>query len=122
MKMNRTIETVTEEDKKGDKIALVLQIIFNFFYTWQDKLMFYIDSVCKPRIITEEQERKWYSDFTGLRLNNFIGLGTELTLLIAMTYANEVLLYFYINIIGLNLYLILIIIYRKFILSGRITK
>ncbi len=122
MKMNRTIETITEEDKKGDKTAYILQVIFNIFYTWQDKLIFYVDKFCKPEFINEESENKWYSDKLGLRLNNFIGLGTELTFLILMTYLDMTKLYFYINIIVLNSYLLLIILYRKLILPARILK
>jgi hypothetical protein len=122
MKMNRTIETITEEDRNGDKFAYILQIIFNILYTWQDKLIYYIDRFCQPKNMNDEDTIKWYSGKFGLRLNNFIGLGTELTLLIIMTYANEVKLYFWINIIGLNFYLLLIILYRKFILSYKTSK
>mgnify|MGYP000857342704 FL=1 len=122
MKMNRTIEIVTEEDKKGDKLALILQYIFNFFYTWQDMLIYYIDKFSKPSLITDAQEKLWYSDKTSLRLNNFIGLGTELTLLILMTYLDFAFEYLVINVSALNLYLITIIFYRKFILAKKIMR
>jgi phosphatidylglycerophosphate synthase len=126
MSTNRIIETVTEEDKKGDKIALVLQNIFNILYTWQDKLVYKIDQFCKPgekRIEDIENfDFLWYSNKLGLRLGNFIGLGTELTFLIIMCFLDRVLLYFFINVCFLNLYLLFIIFYRKLYLSHKIIK
>lgn len=120
MKNNRIIETITDEDKKGDKISYYLQIIFNIFYTWQDKFIYYIDKICKPKINDMNFDKLWYSDVWGLRLNNFIGLGTELTLLIIMSYLDMLKIYLYINIVILNLYLVIIVLYRKFILSKKI--
>jgi phosphatidylglycerophosphate synthase len=124
MSANRIIETITEEDKKGDKLALVLQNIFNVLYTWQDKLVFKIDKFCKPdekrMKDTDKFNSSWYSDKLGLRLGNFIGLGTELTLLIIMCFFDKVMLYFCINVCFLNLYLLFIILYRKLYLSHKL--
>lgn len=126
MSANRIIESITEEDEKGDKIALTLQKIFNFLYSWQDRLVFRIDKFSKPdtnKILDIDKFNFiWYSDKSGLRLGNFIGLGTELTLLILMCLLDRVYLYFIINLCFLNFYLLFIIFYRKLYLSKIILK
>jgi phosphatidylglycerophosphate synthase len=121
MKSNRVIEDITEEDQKGDKTTLFLQKIFNLLYTWQDKIIFKIDIFSKrsdnKKIIQTDFDYKWYSDKISLRLNNFIGLGTELTLLILACIIDQVYLYLLINVFLLNFYLLFLILYRKLYLS-----
>jgi phosphatidylglycerophosphate synthase len=126
MSSNRIIEEITEEDKAVDRIAFKLQKIFNFLYTWQDRLIFKIDNFSKPKIkeslVMNDFNLKWYSDKLALRLNSFIGLGTELTFLILMCLFNQVYVYFLINIFFLNFYLLFLILYRKLYLSKKYLK
>ena len=42
-KLNRIIEEITDEDRRGDRLALRLQQIFILIYAWQDRLMYRID-------------------------------------------------------------------------------
>src|SRR5207249_4258573 len=46
-KLNRIIEEVTDEDRRGDPVALRLQLLFNAIYSWQDRLMDRIDRWCR---------------------------------------------------------------------------
>jgi phosphatidylglycerophosphate synthase len=123
IKVNRLIETVTEEDRRGDELSLRLQQIFIVIYNWQDWLVHYIDGFCRSRIdqLSEDKKRQilreWYSDRLALRLTSFLGLGTELTILIAMSLANELHLYLIVNAVVLNGYMLTVVSFRKFILQ-----
>src|SRR5262245_43592249 len=66
--LNRIVEEITEDDRKGDRVALRLQIVFNAIYTWQDRLMVRLDSWCRGARTSDEELRKWYADPVGLRL------------------------------------------------------
>jgi phosphatidylglycerophosphate synthase len=49
-KLNRIAEEITEEDLRGDRVALQLQRIFLLIYGWQDRLMYRIDRWCQGGI------------------------------------------------------------------------
>ena len=115
-KLNRIIERVTEEDKRGDPIALRLQILFNVVYGWQDRLMYRIDSWCKGKSFSEQQVKSWYADRTGLRISGLLGFGTEFALLTICSIANALHLYLVLNLCLMNGILLLSILYRKIIL------
>ena len=44
---NRIVEEITDDDRSGDPVALYLQQQFTLIYSWQDKLMYFIDQWCK---------------------------------------------------------------------------
>jgi len=125
-KVNRLIEKITEDDRRGDRVALRLQQIFIVIYNWQDTLVYHIDNFCKSayKSLPENHHtdflQEWYSHKTALRLSSFLGLGTELTILIVMSLLNELYLYFLINVFLLNGYLFFVILYQKFILANTI--
>ena len=121
-KLNRIIEEVTEEDKKGDPVALRLQVIFNLLYTWQDKIMYRIDQWCMGGNVSEEKTRQWYSDRVGLRISGLLGFGTELALLTMCSLFNNLTLYLWLNVLLMNGIWLTGILYRKLILSGTLTK
>jgi len=118
--LNRIIEEVTEEDRKGDPVALRLQQIFNVIYTWQDKLIARIDNPCKGRELNESETREWYRDKAGLRISGLLGFGTELALLSVCSIANRLELYLWLNVLLMNGVCLTAIAYRKFVLSPRI--
>ncbi len=128
MKLNRLTEKITDNDRQGDRIALRLQQIYLAIYGWQDTLVYHIDEFCRStcKALPEAQRlpflRKWHSQKTALRLSSFLGLGTELTLLIAMSLLNALYLYFLMNLFLLNGYLVCVILYRKFILGNSILR
>ena len=121
-KLNRIIEEVTEEDRKGDPIALRLQIVFNWIYGWQDKFMYRLDRWCRGSTITEKQFRAWYSDKTGLRISGLLGFGTEFALLTVCSLFNQLHLYLVLNVLMMNGIWSIGIIYRRFVLLNKVAS
>jgi hypothetical protein len=111
---------VTEEDRKGDRVALNLQIVFNVIYTWQDRLMSRIDRFCKGRELTDGEHRAWYGDREGLRISGLLGFGTELALLSACSIINKLEVYLWLNVVVMNGICLLSICYRRFVLAPRL--
>ena len=120
--LNRIIEEVTEADREGDPVALLLQRIFNVIYTWQDKLIARIDGACMGRELTGDERREWYQDRTGLSISGLLGFGTELALLSICSVLNRLGLYLWLNVVLMNGICLAAIAYRKFVLSPRVTR
>ena len=120
--LNRIIEEVTDEDRRGDPVALKLQVIFNWIYGWQDKLMFRLDEWCKGTPLNGGQIRQWYSDKIGLRISGLLGFGTEFALLMVCSLFNMLDLYLLLNIFLMNGIWLAGILYRRFILAGIISS
>jgi len=121
-KLNRIIEEVTEEDKRGDPFALRLQIIFNLIYAWQDKLMYRIDMWCKGSAMTEERLQRWYSDNVGLRISGLMGFGTEFALLTLCSLFNQLYVYLWLNVLLMNGIWAASVIYRRLVLTRNFTR
>lgn len=115
-KLNRIIERVTEEDKRGDPVALRLQILFNIVYGWQDRLMYRLDSWCKGKSFSEQHVKSWYADRTGLRISGLLGFGTEFALLTICSLLNALHVYLLLNVFLMNGILLLSVLYRRIIL------
>ena len=113
-KMNRLTEEITEDDLKGDRIALKLQQIFNLIYGWQDRLMLSIDRWCRRGAVNDTNTGKWYGDRFGLRLSGLIGFGTEYMVLAICSWADSLYFYLYINVFVMNGILFISILYRRF--------
>jgi phosphatidylglycerophosphate synthase len=117
--VNRTTEEIREEDLSGDRTALTLQRIFLMLYGWQDAFMVRLDGWCRSGIAqTELTDQRWYSDATGLRLSGFLGIGTELFLLMLFSVADRLDWYLFVNVVALNGLWAACIGYRRFILSA----
>ncbi len=116
---NRQFETVTEEDRQGDPMALFLQKIYIFLYHWQDRLVARLDRWCLAEIEDFPSNTRanflkwWYSHMPSLRLSSFLGLGTELTFVILGLILNRLNFYLWFNVLFLNGYAIFLIVYRK---------
>ena len=119
-KLNRIIEEITEEERRGDPVALRLQIVFNLIYTWQDKLMYRIDEWCKGGRITDENVRQWYADNKGLRISGLLGFGTEFALLTICSLLNQLYLYLWLNVVLMNGIWAGGMLYRRSVLSKRL--
>ena len=119
-KLNRIIEKVTEEDRRGDPVALRLQIIFNLIYTWQDKLMYRIDRWCKGKHFPEDKLTQWYSDRVGMRISGLLGFGTEFALLTICSLLNKLHLYLLLNVFLMNGIWVVSILYRRYLLENKI--
>jgi len=116
--VNRTTEEIREEDLSGDRTDLTLQRIFLLLYGWQDACVVRLDGWCRAGIPkTELNDQRWYSDATGLRLSGFLGIGTELFLLMLFSVADRLEWYLFVNVVGLNSVWAACIVYRRFFLS-----
>lgn len=120
-KLNRIIEEVTDEDKRGDPVAHRLQQIFNFIYSWQDNLMYRIDRWCHRGVVLKERETLWYSDATGLRLSGLLGFGTEFAVLTICSLSNRLYLYLWLNVLMMNGVWVVSILYRRLTLAQRLS-
>ncbi len=118
-KLNRIAEEITEEDRKGDRVALRLQQSFLLIYGWQDRLMYKIDTWCR-RGIPHEKLGDWYSDRVGLRLSGMLGFGTEYALLTACSLFNELYLYLLFNLLLMNSIWLTSVLYRRTILARKL--
>jgi phosphatidylglycerophosphate synthase len=116
---NRIIEEITEADRKGDRLTLFLHRLFQVLYGWQDRLMLRIDAWCGRGKMGEEFRHRWYGDKTGLRLSGFLGIGTELFLLMAFSVARQLEWYLAFNIVCMNGILICSVMYRRLVLSKK---
>jgi len=121
-KLNRTIERITEEDKRGDPVALRLQILFNIVYEWQDKLMYRIDSWCRGKYFSEQHIKSWYADRTAMRISGLLGFGTELAVLTICSLMNALQVYLLLNVFLMNGILLLSILYRRIILRSKLMR
>jgi hypothetical protein len=120
--LNRIIETITEEDRRGDKVALNLQRLFIVIYNWQDRLMYRIDRWCMGKNFDERHLSVWYGDRMGLRLSGFLGFGTEFIILAICSWWNQLYFYFFLNVIMMNAIFLTSILYKKLILSVNIPR
>ncbi len=117
--LNRTLEEITEADRKGDPAALLLQKIYIFLYNWQDRLVQKIDAWCAgpaTHLSPENRQhflRVWVTHQRALRLSSFLGLGTELTFVILALIFKIPNLYLIFNLVGLNLFAVFCIAYRR---------
>ena len=121
-KLNRITEEITDEDRKGDQVALRLQQIFLLLYGWQDSMMYRIDEWCRRGLNDEERLGKWYSDRVGLRLSGFLGFGTELGLLTLCSLIGALREYLYLNVILMNGIWLASVFYRRFFLAPAIRR
>jgi hypothetical protein len=135
---NRLSEEIQDKDLKKGGIELVLQRIFQFIYSWQDRFIMRVDRwSCRgifqslhehePRdtskgSISEPGYREWYSDIVSLRISSFLGFGTEFILLMSCSILNCLQLYLYLNIFLMNGILLLGILYRRFVLLRNLQR
>ena len=121
-KLNRIVEDITEEDRRGDRVALRLQQIFVFIYGWQDRLMYRLDRWCSREELSDNGLSVWYSDRFALRLSGLLGFGTEFALLTLCSLFNELYLYLLLNVFLMNGIWLVSIFYRRVILTGRVNQ
>ena len=114
---NRLVETVTMDDRQGEAMTLRLQRVFQFLYGWQDRLILTIDRWCRKGNDDVKFLGMWYADRVALRLSSFVGLGTELFLLMLCSISNHLNLYLYLNLFLMNAVALAAIVYRRSISS-----
>jgi phosphatidylglycerophosphate synthase len=118
---NRISEEIREEDESGDRSTLQLQIVFQAIYGWQDRLVARIDGWCMGRRSGEEFRMEWYSDIVAIRMSGFLGMGTELFLLMVCSLFNRLELYLYLNAVLMNGVLLTNLLYRRVLLRRRLS-
>ncbi len=114
---NRLVEEISEQDRESDRATLFLHQMFQVLYGWQDRLMLGIDTWCREGRMDENFRQRWYGDRTGLLFSGFLGIGTELFLLMLFSVANQLEWYLAFNIVFMNGVLICSILYRRLVLS-----
>ncbi|MEX1139397.1 MAG: CDP-alcohol phosphatidyltransferase family protein [Bacteroidota bacterium] len=116
---NRLVEEITDVDREGDKVTLHLHQIFQILYGWQDRLILKIDSWCRRGRMDEDFRQRWYGNRLGLLLSGFLGIGTELFLLMLFSVAGHLGWYLGFNIVVMNGILAVSIFYRRIHLAGK---
>ena len=119
---NRITEEINHEDEKGDRKTLLLQIVFQSIYGWQDRLVLSIDRWCFGSTEFLGLREKWYSDLFGIRISGFLGMGTELFLLMLFSVFNHLEMYLVINLVVMNSLLACSVFYRKYLLRMRLAS
>jgi phosphatidylglycerophosphate synthase len=100
---NRTSEAVRPEDAAAGGAAFALQRVFQFLYGWQDAWMASIDRWCRGGVERSGlTDTLWYGDARALRLSGFLGLGTELFLLMLCSVAGAMTVYLWVNLLLMN--------------------
>ena len=117
---NRIVEEITPEDRRGDRVTLLLQQIFVAVYGWQDRLMLTIDEWCRGKAMDESFRQRWYGDVLGLRISGLLGYGTELFLLMAFSVFNRLEWYLLFNVTMMNGVAAVGISYRRMVLRPRV--
>jgi phosphatidylglycerophosphate synthase len=120
--LNRIVEDITDEDRRGDRVAFRLQQIFLFIYGWQDRLMYRLDKWCRREVLSDNFLSGWYSNRFALRLSGLLGFGTEFALLTLCSLFNELYLYLLLNVFLMNGIWLVGILYRRVILAGRVNQ
>jgi phosphatidylglycerophosphate synthase len=121
--VNRMTEELREEDLDAGRGTLLLQKIFQFLYGWQDRLVSRLDTWSRHAIrLTPRVRTAWYADAVGLRLSSFFGLGTELSLLTVASLFVRLDIYLYLNLGLMNALWVGSVLYRRWVLSGRVRE
>ena len=119
--VNRVTEEIREEDLVGEPRALRMQRLFLFLYGWQDNLMVRLDRWSMRGVSTQRTE-EWYGNRTALVLSGFLGIGTELFILMLFSLARRLDLYLWVNIVGLNGVWGICVLYRRGVLARRLRQ
>lgn len=120
---NRTSEEIRGEDAAEDRLTAALHRAFLVLYGWQDAFVARIDAACRGSSgRSGETDERWYGDVSGVRLSGFLGLGTELFLLMLCSVTDRLDAYLWINAAGMNLVWLVCIGYRGLILRRKISS
>jgi phosphatidylglycerophosphate synthase len=120
---NRTSEEMRPEDEGEDRLTSALHRTFLVLYGWQDALIARLDAACRGSSLQAERSREsWYGDVTGVRLSGFLGLGTELALLMVFSVLNRLGIYLGVNVAGMNIIWLACVLYRRVVLRRKIEK
>jgi phosphatidylglycerophosphate synthase len=117
--VNRITEEIREEDLAGEPRTLRMQKLFLLLYGWQDALMVRVDR-WSMKGVSRECAEEWYGNRTALVLSGFLGIGTELFILMLFSVARRLDLYLWVNIVGLNCVWGICIVYRRGVLGRRL--
>jgi phosphatidylglycerophosphate synthase len=120
---NRLIEEFREEDRVADRRTRRLQSLYLILYGWQDRLMLRIDKWCRNNASSSPKEDEgWYGDAVGFRISGFIGMGTELLVLMLFSVIGSLELYLWFNLLVMNAVWVGCVCYRRFMLAPRLLK
>jgi phosphatidylglycerophosphate synthase len=114
---NRVTEEITEQDLNEGPQTLMLHRWFLALYGWQDRVLLHLDAWCGRDLLKRETQEEWYSDPVALRLSSFLGIATELFLLMLWTVFNSLETYLMIvNLGAMNILLAFCVWHRRVVL------
>ncbi len=121
--LNRTNEELTDEDRRSGQWTVRLQRVYLLLYGWQDRLMARIDAWCYGSPGPEDSLRSlWYGDRTGVRLSGFLGMGTEIAVLVLFSLVNRLEWYLGVNLFAQNGIWLACVLYRRLALAARLSR
>jgi hypothetical protein len=112
------------EDYEQDALTMRLQKIFLFLYGWQDRLIQRLDEWCLKEVMARRRSvpEEWYQDNNGLRLGGLLGFGTEFFALTVCLLLESIQSYLVYTLVIANGVWLTAILYRKFLLTGKILR
>ncbi len=121
---NRVTEEFRGEDYEQDALTMRLQKIFLFLYGWQDRLIQRLDEWCLKEVMARRRSvpEEWYQDNNGLRLGGLLGFGTEFFALTVCLLLESIQSYLVYTLVIANGVWLTAILYRKFLLTGKILR
>jgi len=119
--VNRVTEEIEKKDLAADPRVLQMQRLFLLLYGWQDRLMMRIDT-WSMNGVSQDHREQWYGNRTALRLSGFLGLGTELCVLMLCSVARRLDLYLALNVVGMNAVWAGCVVYRRAILARTLNE
>jgi phosphatidylglycerophosphate synthase len=121
--LNRTDEELTDDDRRSDRWTLRLQQVYLLLYGWQDRLMTRIDGWCHAKaVLDDDMRRAWYGDRTALRLSGFLGMGTELFVLVLFSLVDRLEWYLGVTLLVQNGFWLVCVLYRRWVLTARLIR
>jgi len=120
---NRTTEEMRAEDRAADWWTRTLQRVFLLLYGWQDAWIARLDAWSRRGLAEgAETDRLWYGDLPAVRLSGFLGLGTELFLLMVFSVIDRLDLYLGLNVLVMNGWWGVNVAYRRGLLRRRVGR
>jgi phosphatidylglycerophosphate synthase len=121
--LNRTDEELTDDDRRSDRWTQRLQQTYLLLYGWQDRLMGRIDGWCHGQAaLDDDLRRAWYGDRTALRLSGFLGMGTELFVLVLFSLVDRLEWYLGVTLLVQNGFWLVCVLYRRWVLTARLFR
>ncbi len=119
--INRTNEELRPDDFREESRVIRLQRIYLALYGWQDRMMAAIDQWCSASVPVDRRQ-EWYRDGVGIRLSGFLGMGTEILVVVLFSLGNLLGVYLWVNLLVQNAVWLACVVYRRAVLAPRLRR